>query len=43
MMFWIGLLIGLFVGIVGTFGLSIFISGKIGDDLIGKKDDTYFG
>lgn len=42
-MFWIGLLLGLFVGAnVGMFVLALCKISASADGL-GKKDDTYFG
>ena len=43
-MFWIGVVIGLFVGAnVGLLVIALCQAAARGDRMIGKKDDTYYG
>ena len=43
-MFWIGLLIGACVGtIFGVMIIALCNAASRGDEMMGKKDDTYFG
>ena len=42
-MFWLGLVIGLFVGtIFGVLIVALCQAAANGDRIIGKEDDTYF-
>ena len=43
-MFWLGLIIGLFVGtIFGVLVIAMCQAAARGDRMMGKKDDTYYG